>query len=85
MIFAYFGPETTLPLTSALAAIFGFVLMFGQRVRFFLVDLIRSRREVKAHRPVAIARNAGDRIRRPGNRADSTLAAPSANQSRVTS
>ncbi len=30
MLFAYFGPETVLPATSALAAVAGFVLMFGK-------------------------------------------------------
>ena len=32
MLFAYFGPETTLPLTSAIAAVAGFGLMFGRQV-----------------------------------------------------
>lgn len=32
MLLAYFGPETVLPLTSILAAVGGFVLMFGRQV-----------------------------------------------------
>ena len=31
MLFAYFGPETVLPATSALAAAVGFLLMFGKQ------------------------------------------------------
>jgi len=30
-IFLYIGPETILPLTSAIAAVFGFLLIFWQR------------------------------------------------------
>ncbi len=30
MIFAYFGPETVLPLASILATVFGVVMMFGR-------------------------------------------------------
>jgi hypothetical protein len=37
-IILYIGPETILPLTSAIAAIFGFLLIFWQRV----VGLIRK-------------------------------------------
>ena len=32
MIFAYFGPETTLPIASGVAAVAGFVLMGGKLV-----------------------------------------------------
>lgn len=31
MLFAYFGPETVLPLTSVVAAVVGVLMMFGQR------------------------------------------------------
>jgi hypothetical protein len=34
MLFAYFGPETVLPLGSALAAVLGVFLMFGRQVIF---------------------------------------------------
>jgi hypothetical protein len=30
LIFAYFGPETTLPLTSAIACVVGALMMFGR-------------------------------------------------------
>ena len=30
MLFAYFGPETTLPLASVLAGVLGVVMMFGR-------------------------------------------------------
>lgn len=30
MLFAYFGPETILPLASVLATVFGVVMMFGR-------------------------------------------------------
>ena len=30
MLFAYFGPETVLPLASVLATVFGVVMMFGR-------------------------------------------------------
>ena len=32
MVFAYLGPDTVLPLTSAVAAVVGVVLMFGRHV-----------------------------------------------------
>jgi hypothetical protein len=32
MIFAYFGPETVLPLTSLVATLVGFLMMFGQQI-----------------------------------------------------
>jgi hypothetical protein len=32
MIFAYFGPETVLPLTSMVAAAIGFLMMFGRHL-----------------------------------------------------
>lgn len=30
MLFAYFGPETVLPLASVIATVFGVVMMFGR-------------------------------------------------------
>jgi hypothetical protein len=36
MLFAYFGPETVLPLGSALAAVLGVFLMFGRQVIFMM-------------------------------------------------
>jgi hypothetical protein len=37
MIFAYFGPETMLPITSGIAAVFGVFLMFGRQILFMIV------------------------------------------------
>jgi len=37
MLFAYFGPETTLPLTSAIAAVTGLVLVTGRVVLSWFV------------------------------------------------
>ena len=45
MIFAYFGPETVLPLTSVLTGLAGVVLMFGRQIR--LVGRIVVQRTVK--------------------------------------
>lgn len=42
MLFAYFGPETTLPFASVLATIVGFVLMFG-RVTLRLIQVAARR------------------------------------------
>ena len=41
-MFLYIGPETILPLTSAIAAIFGFLLMFWQRFVALVQKLWRS-------------------------------------------
>jgi hypothetical protein len=41
MILAYFGPETTLPVASALATVMGFLLVFGQRIGRWLKALAR--------------------------------------------
>jgi hypothetical protein len=45
MIFAYFGPETSLPLASAATAVVGFALMVGRVSMAFM-----SRRLRAAHR-----------------------------------
>lgn len=42
MLFAYFGPETFLPLTSVIAAVAGVVLMFGRNSIRFIVQGARS-------------------------------------------
>ena len=68
MLFAYFGPETVLPLTSVFAALAGVVLMFGRQVRLVARVVFRRvsqvvRRDKKANSaPVA---RAGKRIDRP--------------------
>jgi len=49
-MFLYIGPETILPLTSAIAAVFGFLLMFWQRfvalVRKILRVILRKQVDV---------------------------------------
>ena len=44
MIFAYFGPETSLPLTSAATAVVGFALMMGRVSFAFITRRIRFAR-----------------------------------------
>lgn len=44
LIFAYFGPETTLPLASTFAAVTGFVLAAGRAVTFWLSKKARTRK-----------------------------------------
>ncbi|WP_422927806.1 hypothetical protein [Singulisphaera sp. PoT] len=43
MLFAYFAPETTLPLASTAAAAAGVVMMFGKSALRVLKGMIRSR------------------------------------------
>jgi hypothetical protein len=43
-MFAYFGPETTLPVASALAAVVGFVLMVARMSRGAVGRLLRNGR-----------------------------------------
>lgn len=42
MLLAYFGPDTIMPLTSALAAVVGFFLMFGRQVGRFLLLVVAA-------------------------------------------
>lgn len=42
MLFAYFGPETFLPLTSILAGIAGFLLMCGKNSWYFALAIWRG-------------------------------------------
>ena len=42
LILAYIGPETILPIASALASIVGAVLMFGRRLWGLLTRLVRT-------------------------------------------
>jgi len=53
MLFAYFSPETVLPATSTIAAVAGFLLMFGKQVGRFAA--MRFRR--------AISRRPGSRLK----------------------
>jgi hypothetical protein len=41
MLFAYLGPDTVLPLTSAVAAVLGVVLMFGRQVNRIVLLAVR--------------------------------------------
>lgn len=41
MIFAYFGPETFLPLTSIIAGIVGVFLAFGKSIGYLALGLVR--------------------------------------------
>lgn len=67
MIFAYFGPETVLPLTSVLAAVTGVALMFGRQVRLVgkivLNKVLRKLRGDRKSQAMALSR-AGRRIDR---------------------
>ncbi len=42
LIFAYFGPETTLPVASVLAAAVGFILASGRLVTSWITQKFRS-------------------------------------------
>ena len=44
-IFGYLGPDTMLPLTSAIAAVVGAFLMFGKNTFRFVARLFRSPRD----------------------------------------
>jgi hypothetical protein len=41
-IFAYFGPETSLPLASGVMAIVGFAFMMGRRCYYFVGNRLRG-------------------------------------------
>lgn len=58
MLLAYLGPDAVLPLTSTLAAVAGFGLMFGRHVgRFLLLGVTaaarRARPDLRADGPTA--------------------------------
>ncbi|GIW88207.1 MAG: hypothetical protein KatS3mg108_2531 [Isosphaeraceae bacterium] len=42
MLFAYFGPETVMPLASIVAAIAGAALMFWRNLVYFAKRIIRA-------------------------------------------
>ena len=66
MLFAYFGPDTMLPLASTLVAIAGFVLMCGrQAVRF---PLLLVRRLTKTTSPEAVVDEAQTTVEADGKR-----------------
>jgi hypothetical protein len=41
MLFAYFGPETMMPVASVIAAVVGVVMMFGRNILVFGRGLVR--------------------------------------------
>ncbi len=56
LLFAYVGPETYLPLSSALAAVVGVVLMFGRVVvhnvtRLFFTRVLRPAHRKSSRKP----------------------------------
>lgn len=58
MIFAYFGPDTVLPLTSTLAAVVGVALMFGKQTfrlaGLCAVSALRPFRKAPAPGPIPV-------------------------------
>ena len=63
MLFAYFGPETVLPLTSMTAMVVGFVLMFSRQISIVTRRLLRRARRTAGG---SVARSAGARFPREG-------------------
>ena len=57
-VLAYLGPETMLPMTSVLAGVLGFIMMFGRKVFDFTVGLFRKQ-------PVSVAPKTRARGQRP--------------------
>ena len=58
MFLAYLGPETMLPMTSVVAGIVGFFMMFGRKAVEMVVKLFRSKTapvapktRARGHRP----------------------------------
>jgi len=43
MMLAYLGPETMLPVTSVLAGVLGFVMMFGRKAFHLVLGLFRKK------------------------------------------
>jgi hypothetical protein len=41
MVFAYFGPETMMPVASIVAAVVGVAMMFGRNVVYFGRSVVR--------------------------------------------
>ena len=58
MIFAYLGPETMLPMTSVLAGVVGFFMMFGRKLVEVVTNAFRKKAvpvapktRARGHRP----------------------------------
>ncbi len=62
MVFAYLGPETMLPMTSVVAGIVGFLMMFGRNAWAWLSNAARSLKERSSSKP-----RTARRLRRIGN------------------
>jgi hypothetical protein len=41
MLFAYFGPETMMPVASVIAAVAGVAMMFGRNILLFGRNIVR--------------------------------------------
>jgi hypothetical protein len=54
-LFAYFGPETVLPVTSVVATVLGIVMMFGKNTFRFILQWR------KAERPTSQTHTAGQK------------------------
>jgi hypothetical protein len=52
MIFAYFGPDNILPLTSIIATVVGFFMMFGRKSFLFLGSFLTFNRKKSTRRQV---------------------------------
>jgi hypothetical protein len=51
MVFAYLGPETMLPMTSVVAGIAGFAMMFGRNAWSWLSKTVRSLKSRETSQP----------------------------------
>jgi hypothetical protein len=76
MVFAYLGPETMLPMTSIVAGVVGFVMMFGRNTWYWLSKTARRliSRSTSAPKPAPRLRRIGTgpvgRIDRAGTISD---------------
>ena len=50
MLLAYMGPETMMPLASAVAAVVGVILMFGRSVTYMARNVVRRVRALGGRR-----------------------------------
>jgi hypothetical protein len=67
MLFAYFGPETVLPMTSTAAMVAGFLLMFGRQTLGLARLAIRKvYRRTGTPSERLVLRSAGKRFRKDG-------------------
>jgi hypothetical protein len=87
MLLGYFGPETMLPLGSAIAAVLGVFLMFGRQVAFMtrraFGRMTRLFRSTPRSSVAAIAPPHGSSIRYDGGAGSHAPHAPMTTQDRV--